>query len=220
MTKKLMGKKLGMTQVFLKDGRVVAGTVIQFEPNVITQIKTKENDGYNAIQVAYSVVETKDPRTVAKRVSKPLRGHFAKNDIKARRHIAEIRMDSVEEFTVGQEFGVDIFELDELLDVTGKSKGKGFQGVQKRHGFRGGPGSHGSHFHRAPGSLGMRSTPGRVFPERPMPGHMGAEKVTVEHLAVLKIVPEENIIVLKGAVPGPQGGLVTVRKSVKCTQAK
>lgn len=215
MALKLKGKKAGMTQRFRDNGHVVACTVIEVEPNVITQVKTKDTDGYDAIQMGVDKVVTKDPRTVERRVHKPLRGHFAKAEVEPRRQLHESRLANVEEFSVGQEIKVDSFEEGDYVDITGTSKGKGFQGVQKRYGYAGGPASHGSGFHRRPGSIGMRSTPGRVFPGKPMPGHMGNKSVTTECLEVLAVDAENNLIVVKGAIPGPKGSWVTIAKSTK-----
>ena len=215
MVQQLKGKKRGMTQRFRDNGHVVACTVIEVEPNVVTQVKTKDTDGYTAVQLGFETVKTKDPRTMEKRVSKPMRGHFAKANVEPRRHLMEARVDEIDGIEVGQEFAIDIFETGAYVDVTGTSKGKGFQGVQKRYNFKGGPASHGSHFHRAPGSIGCRSTPGRVFPGKKMPGQMGNERVTVEGLEILDIDTDRNLIIVKGAVPGPQGTVVTIAKSKK-----
>ncbi len=215
MSLKLKGKKLGMMQFFRENGRVVVCTVIQASPNVIAQVKTKESDGYNAIQMGCDQVQGKDPRTKERRMTKPQKGHFAKANIEPCRQLHECRLDSVEEYSVGQEIDVETFAAGEKVDVTGVSKGKGFQGVQKRYNFAGGPAAHGSGFHRRPGSIGMRSTPGRVYPKRKMPGHMGSEQVTVEGLEVLKVDKDKNLILVKGSIPGAQGSWVTIRKSVK-----
>lgn len=215
MAHKLMGKKRGMIQLFDEKGNIVPCTVIEAEPNVITQIKTKETDGYNAIQLGFDKVVTKDPRTVANRVSKPLRGHFSKNSIDPRRHLSELRLDDVANFTVGQEISVAQFADIKYVDVMAMSKGKGYQGVMKLHNMAGGPAAHGSSFHRHHGSTGMRSTPGRCLPGGKMASHMGYDRVTVQNIQVVKVDAEQNIIVLKGQVPGPSNGLVYITDAEK-----
>ncbi len=205
-----MGTKRGMTQRFDEQGNVVVCTVIHAEPNVITQIKTIEKDGYNALQLGYGEVITKDPRTIEKRFSNPLLGHYKKAGVSPRRHLAETRVDSTEEFEVGQVLSVSALESYSHVDVSGVSKGKGYQGVIKRHNFAGGPAAHGSGFHRHGGSTGMRSTPGRCLPGQKKAGHMGAERVTVQNIRVLVIDEGRNLIIVKGAIPGPNGGLVSV----------
>lgn len=217
---KLMGKKRGMMQMFDDQGNVVVCTVIEAEPNVVTQIKTVENDGYNAIQLGYGKVVTKDPRTVEKRVTKPLRGHYQKAGVEARSHLAESRMESVAEYTVGQEIGVSVFAETEFVDAVAMSKGKGYQGVMKKYNFAGGPAAHGSSFHRHAGSTGMRSTPGRCLPGGPRASHMGYEKVTVQNIKVVAVHPEENVILVKGQVPGPRNGLVYLTAATKKRVAK
>lgn len=216
---KLMGKKRGMVQIFDEDGRRVACTVIEMEPNVVVDLKTTERDGYSALQLGFERVSAKDPRTVKRRVGKAQSGHFDKQGVEPRRHLCEARVDSSEEYSVGQEIGSDYFNEFNLVDVTATSKGKGTQGVQKRYGYRGGPASHGSGFHRAPGSLGNRTTPGRVFKNKPLPGRMGNETVTVQNLQVVRL-PEgqeqnSNVLIVKGAVPGAVGSLVYVQPAVK-----
>ena len=210
MSMRLMGRKKGMTRIFDENGNVVVCTVIQLEPNVVTQVKSKETDGYEAIQLAAHLISPSKKRNV----SKPLIGHFARAKVEPRKNILESRVAS-SEHEVGQEITVDYFNGVTFVDVTGVSKGKGFQGVQKRFNFRGGPAAHGSGFHRHMGSTGMRSTPGRVFKEKKMPGHMGNEKVTVENLKVVQVNAETNTLLVKGAVPGANSGLLYVRKSVK-----
>lgn len=204
-----------MTKRFDKTGNVIVCTVIHAEPNVITQIKTKESDGYNALQVGFEKHVANDPRTIEKRVSKPLFGHFKKADIPPRKHLAESRLDNVEDFAVGQEISVDYFSDINFVDVTGQSKGKGFQGVMKRYGFKGGPAAHGSGFHRHGGSTGMRSDPGRCFPGTKKAGRMGGERVTVENLRVVGVDIGRNLILIEGSVPGPQGGLVLLAPAKK-----
>lgn len=220
MAVKLMGKKRGMIQLFDEKGNVMVGTVIEAEPNVITQIKTKETDGYNALQMGFERIQVKDPRTMDRRASKPLRGHYKKATVEPRRFVSETRLDQVEGFTLGQEFGVGIFSETKYVDATAISKGKGFQGVMKLHNFSGGPASHGSGFHRHAGSTGMRSTPGRCLPGGPRASHMGLERKTVQNLEVLLINAEENVIVVKGQVPGPKNGLVYLAPAKKLTGTK
>lgn len=211
----MMGKKRGMMQLFDEKGNVVVCTVIQAEPNVITQIKTKETDGYHAVQLGFEKVVGKTQYTIEARTGKPQVGHFKKAGVEPRRHLLESRMDSNEEYSVGQEIGVDIFSDVEFVDATAISKGKGYQGVMKRHNFAGGPASHGSGFHRHAGATGMRSTPGRGLPGGKKAGHMGCERITVQNLQVVKVDPENNIILVKGQVPGPRNGLVYLTKAVK-----
>lgn len=217
---KLMGKKRGMVQLFDDQGNAVPCTVIEAEPNIVTQIKTKETDGYTAIQVGFDEVKTKDPRTVANRVSKPLIGHFKKSGVAPRRFLTEIRMDDVAGYELGQALTVELFADIPFVDATAVSKGKGYQGVIKRHNFAGGPAAHGSGFHRHAGSTGMRSSPGRGLPGGKKAGHMGAEKKTVQNLQVIKV--QDNLIVVKGQVPGPINGLVFIASAVKknLTEAK
>lgn len=215
MALKFMGKKRGMIQLFDKKGNVIVGTVIEAEPNVVTQIKTKAIDGYDAIQLGFEKVKVKDARTIETRVSKPLRGHFQKAGIEPRRHLVESHVEDVAQYTVGQELGVAMFENVGYVDATATSKGKGYQGVMKLHNFSGGPASHGSGFHRHAGSTGMRSTPGRSLPNSPRASQMGNEKVTVQNLEVVQISIEHNVIIVKGQVPGPRNGIVYLMPAVK-----
>lgn len=215
MSLKFMGKKRGMTQLFDDQGNVITCTVIEAEPNVVVQVKTEESDGYNAVQLGFERVSVKDPRTIEKRVSKPLRGHYAKASVEPRRYLLESRFDNVEGYSAGQELTVGEFEEIKFVDATAVSKGKGYQGVIKLHHFAGGPASHGSGFHRHAGSTGMRSTPGRCLPNSPRASHMGSERVTVQNLEVVMIDKQENLILVKGAVPGPVNGLVVLSKAVK-----
>jgi len=214
MSMNLMGRKKGMTRIFDENGNVVVCTVIQLEPNVVTQVKTKETDGYVALQIAAHQVSSSKKRNV----SKPLLGHFAKAKVEPCRDICESRIADVSEYEAGKELTVEYFSEVVFVDVTGMSKGKGFQGPIKRHNFKGGPAAHGSGFHRHMGSTGMRSTPGEVFKGKKMPGHMGHERVTVENLKVVKVNPETNTLLVKGAVPGAKKGLLYVRKSIKKAQ--
>ena len=204
MAKTILGTKIGMSQVWSDDDRLIPVTVIEAGPCVVSQLKTAKRDGYEAIQLAYGDIK-------AKKVNRPMKGHFAKAKVDPRRYIAEARLAEDETFKIGQEILVDIFEPGVRVDVIGTSKGKGFAGVMKRHNFHGGPGGHGSHFHRAPGSIGMCATPSRVHKGMKLPGHMGSETVTVKNLEVIKVDPEQNLLVVKGAVPGGKGGLLVIR---------
>jgi large subunit ribosomal protein L3 len=208
-TKGVLGTKLGMTQVWDDKNRVVPVTVIEVSPNVVTQIRTVDNDGYDAIQIAAGAI---DPR----KVTKPLKGHFDKAGVTPRRHLAEVRTTDASEYTVGQELSVETFEAGAVVDVVGTSKGKGTAGVMKRHNFAGVSASHGAHRnHRKPGSIGASATPSRVFKGMRMAGRMGNERVTMMNLTVVKVDPERNLLLIKGAVPGPKGRLVFVRNARK-----
>lgn len=215
MTLKMMGKKRGMMQLFDEKGNVVVCTVIQAEPNVVTQIKTKEKDGYCAVQLGFDKVKGKTQYTIEARTGKPQLGHFKKAGVESRRHLLESKVTSPDEYALGQEISVDSFDGIEFVDATAISKGKGYQGVMKRHNFAGGPASHGSGFHRHAGSTGMRSTPGRGLPGGKKAGQMGNERVTVQNLRVVKIDPENHLIVVKGQVPGPRDGLVYFSQAKK-----
>jgi 50S ribosomal protein L3, bacterial len=207
--KGLLGKKLGMTQVWDANNKMIPVTVVEAGSNVVTQIKTQETDGYTAVQVAYGAIE---PR----KVNKPEAGHFAKASVAPRRFVAEIRTNDAHEYLVGQELGVEVFEVGQLLDVVGTSKGKGFAGHMKRHGFHGVGASHGAHRnHRKPGSIGATSTPGRVFKGTRMAGRMGTDRVTAMNLQLHSVDLEKGLLLIKGAVPGPKGQLVFVRNAVK-----
>ena len=208
-TKGLLGIKLGMTQVWDANNRLVPVTAIKVDPNVVTQIRTAEADGYSAIQIAAGAI---DPR----KVTKPLAGHFAKAGVTPRRHITEIRTADASEYALGQELDASVFEAGQKVDVVGTSKGKGFAGVMKRHNFKGVSASHGSHRnHRKPGSIGASSTPSRVFKGMRMAGRMGGERVSVLGLKVQAVDVENGIVLVKGAVPGAKGRLVFIRNSVK-----
>lgn len=211
MSLKLMGKKVGMTRLFNEKGEKIVCTVIEAEPNVVVQLKNAEKDGYTAVQLGAHKV----PSSKLRNVKKPRKGHFAKANIEPRRDLAESKIAEGEEFAIGQEIGVEYFNEIQYVDVTGISKGKGFQGVMKRHGFSGGPAAHGSGFHRVAGSTGMNSDPGRTLPGLKMAGHMGSEQVTIENLPVIKVDQERRVILVKGAIPGARGGLVYIRKSKK-----
>ena len=207
--KGLLGTKLGMTQLWDENNRIVPVTVIAAATNVVTQVRTPEKDGYNAIQVGYGEID-------GRKVNQPKAGHFAKAGTTPRRHLVEIRTADAASYTVGQELAVDAFAAGEEIDVTGTSKGKGFAGVMKRHNFKGVSSSHGSHRnHRKPGSIGASSTPSRVFKGMRMAGRMGGERVTVQGLKVHSVDLEKNIILVKGAVPGARGRIVFVRNAVK-----
>ena len=208
--KGILGKKLGMTQIFTAEGIVVPVTVVEATPNVVTQIKTVEKDGYSAIQVGFEDAKEKS-------LNKPQKGHLAAANV-LKKHLKEFRVDSVEEFTVGQEIKADLFAAGEIIDVTGISKGKGFQGPIKRHGQSRGPESHGSRYHRRPGSMGACSFPGRVFKNKKLAGHMGSVKVTVQNLEVVRIDAEKNLILVKGAIPGAKGSVVTLKEAVKSSK--
>lgn len=211
--RKLMGKKRGMTQLFDDQGHAIPCTVIEAEPNVIAQIKTVETDGYNAIQIAFDKIQLKDPRTIDARSTKPLQGHYKKAGIEPRRHLTELRLDTVDGFEVGQELNATIFNDIAYVDVTAISKGKGYQGVIKLHNYAGGPAAHGSSFHRHAGSTGMRTSPGRCLPGGKRASHMGLNRQTVQNLRVIKVL--DNCIVVEGQVPGPRNGLVFVTNAVK-----
>jgi large subunit ribosomal protein L3 len=206
MAKTILGRKLGMSQVWSEDDRLLPVTVIEAGPCVVSQVKTEKRDGYSAVQLAFGDIK-------AGRANKPVQGHFAKARTEPKRHIHEARIGEGESYKLGQTITVGLFEVGAKVDVSGTSKGKGFAGVMKRHNFHGGPGGHGSHFHRAPGSIGMCATPSRVLKGVGMPGHMGNETVTVKKLEVIRIDAEQNLLVVKGAVPGGKGALLVIRAS-------
>jgi large subunit ribosomal protein L3 len=216
MTMKFMGKKQGMTQLFDEKGNRIVCTVISAEPNIIAQVKRKDKEGYEAIQLAAFKVKPSKVRNV----TKPLRGHFAKAGVESRDHCMESRFDSVEEYQAGQEVGIGYFADTVYVDIQGVSKGKGYQGVMKRYHFAGGPASHGSGFHRHGGSTGMRSTPGRCLPGQKKAGRMGGEKVTLQNLRIVRIDEEKQWIIVEGAVPGARGGLVCITKAIKKVGSK
>ena len=208
MKKAILGTKIGMTQIFNEDGKVVPVTVVLAGPCTVVQKKTVETDGYEAVQVGYGEVKEKN-------LNKPMKGHFAKADTAAKKYLREFRLEDVASLNVGDEIKADIFEAGEKVDVTGISKGKGFAGPMKRWGLHRGPMTHGSGYHRGSGSMGACSSPGRVMKGKKLPGHMGVDTVTVQNLEVVKVNAEENIILIKGAVPGSKGGLITIKNSVK-----
>lgn len=204
----IIGKKIGMTQVFNEDGIVTAVTVIEVTPMVVTQIKTVETDGYNAIQVATGDVKDKH-------VNKPMRGHFNKAGVSFKKLLKEFRVDNPAEFKVGQTITADLFTEGQIIDVTGTSKGKGTTGPIRRYNQSRGPETHGSKYHRGGGSIGAASYPARVFKGMPMAGRMGNEQVTVQNLEIVKLDVERNLLLIKGAVPGPKKGRITIRKAIK-----
>ena len=208
MKKAILATKVGMTQIFNENGALVPVTVLQAGPCVVTQVKTEENDGYKAVQVGF--VDKRE-----KLVSKPVKGHFDKAGVSYKRYVREFRLENAQEYSVKDEIKADIFAAGDKIDATAISKGKGFQGAIKRHGQHRGPMAHGSKFHRHQGSNGSATTPGRVFKGKGMPGQMGRKQITVQNLEVVKIDAENNLILGKGAVPGPKKCLVTVKETVK-----
>ncbi|MCI8987095.1 MAG: 50S ribosomal protein L3 [Lachnospiraceae bacterium] len=224
MKKAILATKVGMTQIFSEDGTLTPVTVLQAGPCAVTQVKTVENDGYSAVQVGF--VEKKDRivnkdksgrKEVVHRhgVNKALKGHFEKAGVSSRRYVRELKLENAEEYTLGSEIKADIFANGDRVDVTAISKGKGFQGAIKRHGQHRGPMTHGSKFHRHQGSNGACSSPSKVFKGKGMPGHMGCVRVTVQNLTVVRVDADKNLILVKGAVPGPRKALVTVKETTK-----
>ncbi len=213
MPRGILGKKLGMTQIFI-DGEMIPVTVVKAGPCVVTQVRNEKKDGYLAVQIGFE--EAKE-----KHLNKPMKGHFEKAGVTPQRYLAEVRLTESEKenYKVGQKITVDIFKPGEKVDVTGTSKGKGFAGVVRRWGFRGYPASHGARYHRAGGSIGMAAFPARVIKGMKMPGHLGNRKVTVQNLEVVKVIPEKNLLLLRGAVPGFKGSLVFVKEAVKVKKA-
>ena len=207
MNKGLIGKKVGMTQIFDESGKVIPVTAIEAGPCVVAQVKTEETDGYTAIQLGFGDVKEN-------KVNKPEKGHFTKVNVTPKKHLREFRVDSVE-VNVGDELKADVFAAGDKIDIQGTSKGKGFQGVIKRHGQSRGPMGHGSMYHRRPGSMGPTSTPGRVFKGKKLPGHMGVQTVTIQNLEVVKVDLDKNIILVKGSVPGAKGAILKLKSSVK-----
>ncbi len=206
--KNMMGRKVGMTQVFTEDGRVIPVSVVQAGPLFVVQKKTVENDGYSAIQVGFEDVKER-------RVTKPRKGHFDKANLAYTKFLKEFLVDSVDDYEIGQEIKVDVFSAGDKVDVTGTSKGKGTQGVIKRHGFSRGRETHGSKFHRMPGGLSAGTSPGKVFKGHRMMGRMGNEKVTTQNLEVINVDLDNNLILIKGAIPGPKKGLIIIKETVK-----
>ena len=224
MKKAILATKVGMTQIFNEDGTLTPVTVLQAGPCAVTQVKTKENDGYSAVQVGF--VDKKDrivnkdksgKKEVIHRhgVNKALKGHFDKAGVSSKRYVRELKLENAEEYTLGSEIKADIFEAGDRVDATAISKGKGFQGAIKRHGQHRGPMTHGSKFHRHQGSNGACSSPSRVFKGKGMPGHMGCVRVTVQNLTVVRVDADKNLILVKGAVPGPRKALVTIKETTK-----
>ena len=206
--KTIIGKKIGMTQIFDETGKVIPVTAIEAGPCVVAQVKTVETDGYNAIQLGFGEVKES-------KVNKPEKGHFTKASINPTKHLREFRVEDVENYKVGDQIKVDTFEVGDKLDVQGTSKGKGFQGVIKRHGQSRGPMGHGSMYHRRPGSMGPTSTPGRVFKGKKLPGHMGVQTITIQNLDVVKVDTDKNVLLVKGSVPGVKGAILKIKTSVK-----
>ena len=208
MKKAIIGKKIGMTQIFDETGKVIPVTVIEAGPCTVAQVKTVESDGYDAIQLAYGDVKES-------KVNKPKKGHFAKAGLTPKKHLREFRVDEIESYKVGDEIKADTFAKGDKIDVQGTSKGKGFQGVIKRHGQSRGPMGHGSMYHRRPGSMGSTSTPGRVFKGKKLPGHMGVQTITIQNLDVVSVDMDKNVILVKGSVPGVKGAILKIKTSVK-----
>ena len=208
MKKAIIGKKIGMTQIFDETGKVIPVTVIEAGPCVVAQVKTVETDGYDAIQLGFGDVKEN-------KVNKPVKGHFAKGSVTPKKHLREFRVDSIESYKVGDEVKADTFAKGDKIDVQGTSKGKGFQGVIKRHGQSRGPMGHGSMYHRRPGSMGPTSTPGRVFKGKKLPGHMGVQTITIQNLDVVRVDMDKNVILVKGSVPGVKGAILKIKTSVK-----
>ena len=224
MKKAILATKVGMTQIFNEDGTLTPVTVLQAGPCAVTQVKTVENDGYSAVQVGFvdkkEKIVNKDKggkKEVVHRhgVNKPMKGHFDKAGVSCKRYVRELKLDNAEEYTPGSEIKADIFEAGDRIDATAISKGKGFQGAIKRHGQHRGPMAHGSKFHRHQGSNGACSSPSKVFKGKGMPGHMGCVRVTVQNLTVVRVDADKNLILVKGAVPGPKKALVTIKETTK-----
>lgn len=209
MGKGIIGKKIGMTQVFTENGTVVPVTVVQAGPCVVTQKKTVESDGYNAIQIGFEKILSE------KKVNKPQAGHFKKAGADPMKYLREVRVDAIDDYSVGQVINADIFAAGDIIDVQGVSIGKGFQGAMKRWNFAGGPGGHGSGFHRRLGSIGMKEWPAEVNKGKKMAGHLGVEKVTVQRLKIVRVMPETNVILVEGAIPGHKNGIVYIKQTVK-----
>ena len=208
MSKAIIGRKVGMTQVFDESGKVIPVTVIEAGPCVVAQVKSVETDGYNAIQLGFGEIKES-------KVNKPIKGHFAKVKLTPKKYLREFRVDSIEGIQVGDELKADTFVKGDKVDIQGTSKGKGFQGVIKRHGQSRGPMGHGSMYHRRPGSMGSTSTPGRVFKGKKLPGHMGRNTITIQNLEVVNVDLDKNVMLVKGSVPGANGSILKIRTSVK-----
>jgi large subunit ribosomal protein L3 len=206
--KNMIGKKVGMTQIFMEDGSIVPVSVVEAGPLTVVQKKTVESDGYNAIQVGFANIKER-------RANKPAKGHFDKADLEYKKYLREFKVDNPDDYEIGQEIKVDTFAEGDMIDVTGTSKGKGTAGVIKRHGFSRGRETHGSKFHRAPGGLSAGTYPGRVFKGHKMAGRMGNERVTVQNLEVVRVDADKHLILIKGAIPGPKKGLIIIKETVK-----
>ncbi len=204
----ILGKKLGMTRIFTQDGQWIDVTLVQAGPCVVIQRKTEKKDGYEAVQVGFDEIKPK-------RCTKPLKGHFEKAGVPPKRFLKEFRVEVDNPLKPGDEIKLDIFKIGDRVDISGKSKGRGFAGVVKRHGYSGGPGTHGSNFHRRPGSIGQSAYPAEVYKGKGLPGHMGNVRVTVQNLEVVDVVPEKNLLVIRGSIPGSNGGLVEIKHTVK-----
>ena len=211
MEKAIIGRKVGMTQVFDEQGVVIPVTVIEAGPCTVVQVKTVEKDGYDAVQLGFGTVKEH-------KVNKPVKGHFAKGNVTPTKHLREFRVEDTSSVKVGEEVKADVFASGDLVDIQGTTKGKGFQGVIKRHGQSRGPMGHGSMYHRRPGSMGPRSTPGRVFKGKKLPGHMGVATVTIQNLEVVKVDLDKNAILVKGSIPGNKGSIVKIRSAVKASK--
>ena len=211
MNKVIIGKKIGMTQIFDEKGKVIPVTAIEAGPCVVAQVKNVETDGYEAIQLGFGEVKES-------KVNRPIKGHFAKSKLTPKKHLREFRADSVEGVKVGDELKADTFAAGDKVDIQGISKGKGFQGVIKRHGQSRGPMGHGSMYHRRPGSMGPTSTPGRVFKGKKLPGHMGRNTITIQNLEVVKVDLDKNVILVKGSVPGANGSILKIKSSIKAEE--
>lgn len=208
MTTGILGRKVGMTRIFTDDGRWVEVTLVQAGPCIVVQRKTREKDGYEAVQLGFEEIKPK-------RCTKPLLGHFKKAGVPPMRFLREFRVEPDSELKPGDEIRVDIFKVGDKVDIAGTSKGRGFAGVIKRHGYSGGPNTHGSNFHRRPGSIGQSAWPAEVYKGKGLPGHMGNVRVTVQNLEVVDVVPEKNLLVVRGSIPGANGSLVEIKHSVK-----
>lgn len=210
MKKAILGKKIGMTQIFDENGKAIPVTAIEAGPCTVIQIKTVDNDGYQAVKLGFGEVKEN-------KLTKPKKGEFAKANITPKKHLREFRLEEIS-YNVGDEIKADIFAAGDAVDITGTSKGKGFQGVIKRHGQSRGPMGHGSMYHRRPGSMGSTSTPGRVFKGKKLPGHMGRITVTIQNLDVVRVDMDKNVILVKGSVPGPKGAILKVKSAVKASK--
>ena len=208
MQKAILARKLGMTQIFDETGRVVPVTVVEAGPCAVVQKKTVDTDGYDAVQVGFIDI-------MEKKANKPAKGHFAKAGVAPKKYLRELRLDDISGLNVGDEIKADVFAAEDKVDVAGITKGKGYAGTIKRWGTHRGPMTHGSGYHRGPGSMGMCSYPGRVFKGKRLPGHMGVERVTVQNLTVVRVDAEQNIMLIKGGLPGPKGGLLEIKNTVK-----